>query len=70
MKYTYDPQIQNATVANSWPFDFAQDKLVVNSSNLSTLEKLLGLIPLGILLPKLIEKLRKRHRDRVTKSIE
>jgi len=46
----YDTQIQNATVSNS--------TLIISIDNLSIPERLLALIPFGLLLPKLIEKIK------------
>ncbi|MBI2595268.1 glycosyltransferase [Candidatus Daviesbacteria bacterium] len=48
----FDTQIQNATVANSW--------LVVDVSSLQIPENLLGFLPLGLLLPKLMKKFRRQ----------
>ena len=44
----YDTQIQNATVNNS--------TLIISIDNLSIPERLLALIPLGLILPKLIQR--------------
>jgi len=44
----YDTQIQNATVNNS--------TLIIQISNLSIPERLLALIPFGLILPKLIQR--------------
>jgi len=42
--------------AQGKPFGEAQGKLVVNISNLSIPERLLALLPLGLILPKIMQR--------------
>ncbi len=50
----YDWELQNATVANDW--------MIVRVATLTIPENLLAFLPLGLLLPRLIAKLRERMR--------
>ena len=49
----YDGEIQNATTTVNW--------LVTDVTALSTPEWLLGFIPLGVFLPRVVKRLRKRE---------
>ena len=49
------------------PFE-TQGKLVINVSNLTVPERLLALVPFGLILPKVIERMRRSRRLRRLRS--